>query len=210
MNSSSKLTSRLAALFLMCAVMQVYVFANANAPNVVTKDAPANAERVNTTPNALLFGRLETQQESPVALNGNMVNNGTTVLSGSQIQTSEALSAAVELNSLGRLDIAPGTDLTLNFDKNSVSVVVTKGDAFLATKDGVKGSVITPKGETKSGNAALASLKGAPGSAEPALASTPGHHGAFFFGAITFVAIIVVTIIIVIVHHDNPTRSGTN
>jgi hypothetical protein len=95
-----------------------------------------------------LFGRLSTYGAGKVAVNGSLVPSGTTVLSGSQLQTSETAGATVNLGTIGKLDLAPKTKLTLVFDQNSISVNVASGDALLTTSEGVAGSLVASDGKT--------------------------------------------------------------
>jgi hypothetical protein len=82
-------------------------------------------------------------------VNGNEVLSGTTVLSGSQIQTPSTTGATITLASAGKLDIAPKTNLMVTFDKTGASVQVLSGDALLTTSQGVKGSLTGPDGKAK-------------------------------------------------------------
>ncbi|MBD0370065.1 MAG: hypothetical protein ICV60_04470 [Pyrinomonadaceae bacterium] len=100
------------------------------------------------TSSAQLFGRLSTFGAGKVAVNGSIVPSGTTVLSGSQLQTSETAGASVSLGTIGKVDLAPKTKLTLVFDQNSISVNVDSGDASLTTSEGITGSLVTSDGKT--------------------------------------------------------------
>jgi hypothetical protein len=93
-----------------------------------------------------LMGKLRTRDNKPVLVNGNKASSGTTLLSGSQIQSPEKIGATVDLGSLGRLDMAPKTDLTLNFSATEISVQLKSGCAVLTTKKGISGRVTTSEG----------------------------------------------------------------
>ena len=88
-------------------------------------------------------GRLVTRGNNPVTVNGNSAKTGETVFSGQQIQTPSETGATVQLGSLGRVDIAPNTNLTLIFDANSIKVRLASGCVILNPKKGVKGVVET-------------------------------------------------------------------
>lgn len=142
MRLNRKLVPQMLALLVTCALMQVYVMAT---PPVL----PGSNEKVSTTTSgAVVFGRLSSIGTGRAVVNGNEVVSGTTILSGAQIQTPDSTAATITLGSVGKLDIAPKTNLTLSFDKSSVTVNVISGDAFLTTYSGVSGSLTGPDGKT--------------------------------------------------------------
>jgi hypothetical protein len=139
MTSSSLMLFRSIAMVLVFAVMQTYVLAG-----------PATTAI--THGNANVFtGLLILTNNQTALVNGNSAPTGTTIFTGSQLQTPEMSGATVQLGRAGHLRIASGTTLTLNFDRESVEVKVLAGDAVLTTGEGVKGSVIMPDGKVKSG-----------------------------------------------------------
>ncbi|HEX8097108.1 MAG TPA: hypothetical protein VF507_03690, partial [Pyrinomonadaceae bacterium] len=141
---------RLTALVVAFSVMQVYVLADAVRPGATT-----GAAAESKAPAGLLLGRLTTTGE-PIRINGNSANSGYTVISGAQLQTPANAGATVQIASLGRVEISPGTDLSLSFDKSGVNVNVARGSAFLTTLEGVKGTLTTPEGKTRSAESAAA------------------------------------------------------
>lgn len=145
MRPNWKKASQALALLLTCALMQVYVLAAPANPSL-----PTPGESVSkAATGAPLFGRLSTFGEGKVAVNGNEVASGTTILSGATLETPAATGATISLGSVGKLSIAPKTLLTLVFDQSSITVKVVAGDALLTTGEGVKGSLTMPGGETK-------------------------------------------------------------
>jgi hypothetical protein len=150
MNTQCRKATKVIALLLVISMMQVYVMATTVKPLGSTNEAASKS-----APGALLFGQLEMDQDKSILVNSNPAVSGTTIFSGAQLVTPEAVGAAVQMESLGRLDIAPQTSLTLTFDQKSVNVVVTKGNAYLVTKEGIKGTVTLPDGKTKASDAAL-------------------------------------------------------
>lgn len=94
-----------------------------------------------------LMGKLKTRNNKPVSVNGNKASSGTTIFSGTQIQCPQKIGATVDLGSLGRLDMAPNTDLTLIFDGAKVDVQLKKGYVILTTKKGIRGTVTTSDGK---------------------------------------------------------------
>ena len=93
------------------------------------------------------MGKLKTRDNKPVVVNGHKTVSGTTLLSGSEIQCPDKVGATIDLGSLGRLDIAPKTDLTLTFHDTDVSVQLRSGYVVLTTNKGVCGTVNTTEGE---------------------------------------------------------------
>lgn len=93
-----------------------------------------------------LMGKLRTRDNKPVLVNSNKAGSGTTIMSGAQIQCPDKIGATVDLGPLGRLDIAPNTDLTLTFDATKIAVQLKSGYVVLTTKTGINGSVTTSEG----------------------------------------------------------------
>ena len=94
-----------------------------------------------------LMGKLKTRDNKPVVVNGHKAVSGTTLLSGSEIQSPDKVGATIDLGALGRLDIAPKTDLMLTFHATSVSVQLRSGYVVLTTNKGVCGTVNTKDGQ---------------------------------------------------------------
>jgi hypothetical protein len=112
------------ALAIMLGVLQVQMLA---APNIM--------------------GTLRTRDNKPVVVNGNKVNSGTTIMSGSHIQSPEKTGATVDVPSLGRLDFAPKTDFVVTFDAGKITVRLKVGYVVLTTRKGITGIVTTPDGK---------------------------------------------------------------
>jgi hypothetical protein len=130
-------------LLVLIAVTNVYVFAN----GAVLSSAKNSSE------SKVLLGKLITNSNRPILVNGGDAITGTIILSGSQLITPAVGSATVQLDKLGMVMIAPSSSVTLAFDSKSVTVNVASGDATLTTAEGVKGSVIGPNGTPKVGGA---------------------------------------------------------
>ena len=145
MNSMRRKTFRIISVMVAVCFFQVYVLAGATTPNVV-----ANNMHPTSAASGLMLGRLMLVGSESILVNGNSANSGTTIVSGSQLQTSEDVEATVQLGSAGKLYIQPNTNLTVTFDKTSVDVKVAAGNAVVAANAGVKSSVTTPDGRTSS------------------------------------------------------------
>jgi hypothetical protein len=123
--------ARVLTVLVLIASMNVYVFA-----------ATASSSKA-------VLGRLVTTSNRPVLVNGGEAITGTVILSGSRLSTSAVNLATVTLPNVGTVRIAPSSDVTLNFDTNSVTVEVKSGDATLTTAKGVVGTVLDPAGKPR-------------------------------------------------------------
>lgn len=94
-----------------------------------------------------LTGKLTTLNNKSVVVNDHKVKSGATILPGSDIKCPEKVGATVDLGALGRLDMAPRTDLTLGFDAYGVTVHLRSGYVELTTNKGITGNVTTADGK---------------------------------------------------------------
>jgi hypothetical protein len=99
-------------------------------------------------PQAQFIAQLTTTGNRPITLNGASAAGGATILTGATIETPANVSATINLGSLGDLEIAPNSELTLEFDHtgNVVKVNLRRGCTKLRTRKGVNGQVDTPDG----------------------------------------------------------------
>jgi hypothetical protein len=184
MSPRSKQAARVLAAFLIIALVQVYVLADAIRP-VAASDATAAS---------MIFGKLSLPGSRLMLVNGNNASSGTTIFSGAQLQTPEATEATVLLGSIGQLDIAPNSNLTLTFDKESVDVLVLAGNAALSTNAGVTGTVRSLDGKVERGNPATAlAVVGLPpvGKAARAAKTSNEEKAAFIIIPIVIAAILI-------------------
>lgn len=133
MTSRSRKIFQVVALALIVSLTQVYVLGNVGAASV--REA------------GLLSGRLSTSLNHPITVNGIEAQSGATIISGTEITTPSDVNATVQLASLGTLNIAPATTLSLTFDNKNVNVNVAAGQADLVTNEGVNGKVTNPDGK---------------------------------------------------------------
>jgi hypothetical protein len=150
------------ALFLVIAMLQICV----QADFLRTASSAALTETVNSGQQPLQ-GRLSTAGNNPVTVNGNSARTGETIFSGQQIQTPAGTGASIDLGSLGRIDMAPNTNLTPVFERGRVTLRLTSGCAILTANKGVAGSVESGTSTTNSDPAT-----GAP--VDICIAQTPG------------------------------------
>jgi hypothetical protein len=78
-----------------------------------------------------------------VVINSAEVPNGATVLTDSRITVKAPVQATINLGPLGKLDLAPNTDVKLVFTGNSVMVELNYGTVTLTTQSGISGEVKT-------------------------------------------------------------------
>lgn len=138
MNPRYKRINTATALFLVSAVMHVYLG--------ISIAAPKNAPYPPAEPQQMT-GILRTQGNKPIAMNGASAISGATVVSGTNIETPERVGATVALGMLGWLDIGPKAILSLTFDRNgSVKVHLSQGCVVLHTRKNTTGQINTVDG----------------------------------------------------------------
>jgi hypothetical protein len=77
----------------------------------------------------LATGTIKTANNQPVIVNGNLVKPGTTILSGSTIETPADVDATLLLAS-GNIYITPGTEFTVEFTADRNETKVARGAVF--------------------------------------------------------------------------------
>ena len=193
----NKQAVRAVAALLIITLFQVYVLADATRPNI-----KAGATTGVATPADMIFGKLSLPGNRVMLVNGNSASSGTTILSGSQLQTPAETEATVQLGSAGHLDIAPDSILTVTFDKASIDVRVTKGSAVLSSNAGVTGTVTNADGKVESSDpASAASIIGGAtaGKATRAAAALSSEEKA----ALIIIPIIIAAILVAVAASDD-------
>jgi hypothetical protein len=140
MDQRMKKSAKAVALLLVFVVSQVYVQANLLGP---ARAHAAQAAATDQSP----AGRLTTRGSEPVAVNGAAARSGQTIFSGQQIQTPTGTSATIQLGQLGRVELAPGSSVTLTFDATGIKVNLLSGCVILTANKGVAGTVETAGAE---------------------------------------------------------------
>jgi len=83
----------------------------------------------------------------PISVNAALTMGGATILSGATIDTPGEFGAAINLGSLGMVDIAPNTTLTTTFNqKDTLKVFLVKGCIRLQASKGTAGEINSPEG----------------------------------------------------------------
>ncbi len=72
-------------------------------------------------------------ENTSVLVNGSSIESGSSLFSSSKIVTPENADAVVNFGKIGRIQIAPSTDLKLNFDDASFGGILSKGKATILT-----------------------------------------------------------------------------
>jgi hypothetical protein len=106
------------AAFLAFALSQVYV--QAGLPNPTTAPVPQRT----------ITATLRTKNNQPVQINGNAAGTGTTLLTGTTIETPDQVSATIDLGAAGTVEVGPNSKIELTFDANgNVHVKLLRGCA---------------------------------------------------------------------------------
>jgi len=111
------------AAFLAFALSQVYV--RAGLPNPTTAPVPQRT----------ITATLHTKNNQPVTINGNAAGTGTTLLTGTTIETPDQVSATIDLGAAGTVEVGPNSKIKLTFDANgNVHVKLVRGCATTKKK----------------------------------------------------------------------------
>ena len=95
-------------------------------------------------PGAKASGELSVSGQ--VTVNGQKVVSGGTVFSDSTISTAAQSSASVSISKVGRVELAPNSNLRLSFADNSITGVLETGSAQVATLTGTTVNLTTKDG----------------------------------------------------------------
>src|ERR671926_1772302 len=120
-----------------------------------------------TAPQGGAQGRLTTRGNNPVTVNGNSAKSGETIFSGQSIQTPAGVGATVNVPGVGRVDIAPNSNVTLSFEAGKVTATLVSGCAIVSADRGSVGTV-------ESGGATQSTQGDQGGSIDACASTTPG------------------------------------
>jgi hypothetical protein len=139
--SARKFIAKTCAVFTVLCVSCVYVLA-------VGPSTPGLDEAAASAPLPQESGKLMTTKNQPITVNGNSTTPGTSILSGSSIQTPAGVGATLQLGA-SKLDIAPNTQLSIQFTGDgNATVTLIEGCLILRVGGDALGTVITPDGKS--------------------------------------------------------------
>ncbi len=124
------------ALALVMCVADVYVLGGP-----ARSAAPNQPDQMTSSFGHFLAGRLMVDADKVALVNGNVSSVGTTILTGTRIDTPAGVTATVQLPSLGSLTMAPKTSLKLDFSDDSINVDLLAGHVILQTDQKINGQV---------------------------------------------------------------------
>ena len=128
MNSLNKKMFRLVTLTLIVSLANILAFAS-----VPSAGAPV--------------GILNSTNSRSAFVNGNLAEDGMTILSGSELRSDKG-EVNVNLGSLGEVDLGENTSAVVTYNDTSVQLNVLKGEATLTTYKGVTGVLNTADGQS--------------------------------------------------------------
>jgi hypothetical protein len=164
----SQKSARVLALFLTVCLLSLPVLSREDEKKEKNKAVPAS-------PTLQASGKLITRGNQPVLVNGYIVGTGTTILTGTTIQTFNGTKATVQLGTLGSFELSPNSTATLEFISDpmtnsttgqiagqisgQISGMLKRGCATLITSPNVAGALSTPDGMmTKTDSSKLSSV----------------------------------------------------
>src|SRR3954462_9646629 len=131
---------KFAALFLIICLLQFHA-AIAFAAGTTSRSDEAAMPPQDVT------GRLTTRGNQPIQVNGNSVTSGATIPSGATISTGDGVGATINLGPLGSIDLAPNTQVTIEYSDGQIKVTVTQGCLIVRNKKGTYAEIDTAQGK---------------------------------------------------------------
>ena len=95
-------------------------------------------------PGAKASGELSVSGQ--VTVNGQKMISGSTIFSDSTISTAAQSSASVNISKVGRVELAPNSNLRLSFAENSITAMLETGSAQVSTLAGTTVNLTTKDG----------------------------------------------------------------
>ncbi len=92
----------------------------------------------------------ELASASGATINNSTAHSGTTIFSNSRVKTAANGSAMINLGLLGRVELGPNTDLTLQFSRGVLGGTLSSGKIAISTLSGVQVNLLTPDGSVSS------------------------------------------------------------
>ncbi|MCM3904027.1 MAG: hypothetical protein ND866_20185 [Pyrinomonadaceae bacterium] len=88
-----------------------------------------------------------TRGNQPILVNGISAAAGASIVTGATIETLSDQTAEINLGSFGTLELAPNTQLRLEYDQNgNTKVTLIRGCAVLRSKKNAEGEIVTEQG----------------------------------------------------------------
>ena len=139
MKSNLKKITSVVTLLLLVSVAHAYLSVSFAAP-----EASTDADET-THPQQILAGVLTSLGDKPVLVDGAAAITGTTILDGVTVETPNGVSANINLNPLGSVDLEQDTKAKLTFKADGIKVVLLAGCVTLNANPGVLGEIETSK-----------------------------------------------------------------
>lgn len=93
------------------------------------------------------------KSSAQVTVNGEAAQTGRSIFSASTVTTPENATATINLGKAGKVELAPNSSLTVNFDQNSISGNLTAGTVTVIGSSDTSAVINTTKGSVSSANA---------------------------------------------------------
>lgn len=88
-----------------------------------------------------------TRGNQPILVNGLSASPGASIVTGATIETLSDQTAEINLGSFGSIELAPNTQLRLDYDQNgNTKVTLIRGCVILRTKNKAEGEIVTEQG----------------------------------------------------------------
>jgi hypothetical protein len=88
-----------------------------------------------------------TRGNQPILVNGLSAAPGASIVTGATIETSSDQTAEIDLGSFGSIELAPNTQIRLEYDQNgNTKVTLVRGCVILRSKNKAEGEIVTEQG----------------------------------------------------------------
>jgi hypothetical protein len=98
-------------------------------------------------------GELIVNGTAQVTVNGEVAQTGRSIFSASTITTSENTTATINLGKVGKIELAPNSSLTVDFDQASITGSLTSGSATVSAATGTNAVINTLNGSVSTESA---------------------------------------------------------
>jgi hypothetical protein len=133
---------------LVLSISQLYVQASFTTPNTQPQGTSTSASP--------MIGRLEVHRGDHIRVDDNDADEGSTILDGQTLETSDCKSASVHLlpvgvnnpavNELGEVELAANTKAVINYSAGKVKVTLIRGCARVQMTSAIAATIDTPDG----------------------------------------------------------------